>query len=176
MKPLENHIYRIISESGFFYSVRPHPQIESATLFIVNGVRPGITTHIVACDRFNYISFMSYRDYSAELTDDFELAINSLNIMAPLNTKILYRDSMESGVTRIYTYCSLFISGAFPDKELVMGSMNNAVDTLVQTTKKLDDFRAGMWKPSCKTSLDKAGGLVLFSRQLRLAQAFMPKR
>lgn len=161
MKHLENHIYRIISDSGYYYSVRSHPQMEGTTIFVVNGMRSGITTHIIVCDKFNYVSFISFGSYSIDRIDDLTEALNSLNIMAPLNTKYFYRSHNSS----LYSLFSLFVSGSFPDKALVMDALMFNLNSLVNGKKKLDEYKTGTWKPTSEMRKNLAGEYMLYSRQ-----------
>lgn len=161
MKPLENHIYRIISDSGYYYRVRSHTQMEGTTIFVVNGMRSGITTHIIVCDKFNYVSFMSFGSYSIDRIDDLTEALNSLNIMAPLNTKYFYGRPNSS----LYSLFSLFISGSFPNKALVMDALMNNMNSLVKGKEKLDEYKTGTWKPTSEMRKNLAGEYMLYSRQ-----------
>lgn len=171
MKPLENHIYRIISDSGYFYSVRPHPQMDGTTLFVVNGMRSGITTHIIVCDKFNYVSFMSFGSYSIDRIDDLTEALNCLNIMAPLNTKYFYRSNNSS----LYSLFSLFVSGSFPSKGLVMDALKNNVNSFVNGKEKLDEYKTGTWKPTSEMRKNVAGEYMLYSRQEMIFDATLLK-
>lgn len=142
MGPFASYIHKIISESGYFYRVKPYQnELTSATAFVITGMSVKIKTQVMVNDQFNYLLVASYSKYDYEITDDFINAINSFNLTASPGTKFFY----VKNESNIYAMIQLFISGSYPEKKFFMDTLHYSVRSLKEVISKLDEYKSNNW-------------------------------
>lgn len=142
MGPFATYIHKIISESGFFYRVKPYQNEQtSATAFVITGISSNVKTQVLVNDQFNYLLIASYSKYDYEISYDFIKAINSFNLTASTCIKFFY----VKNELNIYAMVQLFVSGSYPEKQFFMDALYYSVRSLTEVISKLDEYKSNNW-------------------------------